>query len=301
MTRDRVAGFALFTAMGMAACATRPASTPAPAPIAPAASPPANLPAWMIGHWVREDRTGSETWVAAGPALLGVGFTTTAASTSWFEVLIIAEVDGVLTFTALPGGQEAVDFSLAESGPESVGFANPAHDHPQRVRYRRRGDALLAEIESARSGSEQWAWRRAEPAPAASSTASPAAPVEEADRRFAVDSATRGAEAWAAVFAADGVKWQRGRPRLVGPDAIRASMLRALSDPEVVFTWEPQTSALSPAGDLGFTVGRYRLVRRRAAAAPVEEGAGTYLTIWRRQADGAWQVVFDTGVPDPAS
>jgi ketosteroid isomerase-like protein len=297
MNRGSVVGFALFTAMGMAACATGPASTPVPAPIAPAAaSPPANLPTWMIGHWVREDGTGSETWVAAGPALLGVGFTTTDARTSWFEVLIITEVDGVLTYTALPGGQKAVDFAVADSGPESVGFANLAHDHPQRIRYRRRGDTLLAELESARGGSELWTWQRAEPAPAAS----PAASVNEADRRFAADSAARGAEAWAAVFAADGVKWQRGRPPLVGPDAIRESMQRAFSDPEVVFTWEPHTSALSPAGDLGFTAGRYRLVRR-SAGGPVEEGSGTYLTIWRRQADGTWQVVFDTGVSGPVS
>jgi ketosteroid isomerase-like protein len=242
----------------------------------------------MLGHWVREDGTGSETWMAAGPALLGIGFATTSAGTSWFEVLIISEVDGVLTYTGIPGGQQAVDFPLVETGAENILFANPAHDHPQRIRYQRHGEALSAEIDSTEHGSQSWTWKRAQ--------SSPAAVLEDADRRFAADSAARGADAWAVVFAPDGMLWRRGRPPIVGPEAIRESMQRAFSDPESLLAWEPYTSALSLAGDMGFTIGCYRRLRQRPASPPAQEGSGTYLTIWRRQADGSWRAVFDTGI-----
>jgi ketosteroid isomerase-like protein len=242
----------------------------------------------MVGHWVREDGTGSETWLAAGPALLGIGFTTTRAGTSWFEALIITEVDGVLTYTGIPGGRQAVDFPLVEIGAETILFANPAHDHPQRIRYQRRDGMLLAEIESTRAGSERWVWQRAELAPVVV--------LADADRGFAADSAARGADAWAAVFAADGVVWRRGGPPAVGPQAIRERMQRAFSDPEHLLAWEPHASGLSPAGDMGFTIGCYQLLRRKPATPPAREATGTYLTIWRRQADGSWQAVFDTGI-----
>jgi ketosteroid isomerase-like protein len=246
----------------------------------------------MLGHWVREDGAGSETWLAAGPGMLGIGFATTGAGTSWFEVLILDEVGGVLTYTGIPGGQRAVDFPMVESGPTSVVFANPAHDHPQRIRYQRRDDMLLAEVESALHGREQWAWKRAEPALATA--------LEEADSAFAADSATRGAEAWATAFAPDGVMWHRGRPPVVGPQAIRESMQRAFADPEILLAWEPVGGVLSPAGDMGFTIGCYQLLRRKPGSPQVREGSGTYVTIWRRHADGSWKAVFDTGIASPS-
>lgn len=242
----------------------------------------------MIGHWVRENGTGSETWMAAGPALLGIGFATTSAGTSWFEALIISEVDGVLTYTAIPGGQQAVDFPLVEAREESVFFANPAHDHPQRIRYERRAGALSAEIESTRHGSERWAWQRAE--------LGPAIVLEDADRLFAADSAARGADAWAEAFAPGGVIWRRGSPPIVGPEAIRESMQRLFSDPQRLLVWEPHTSALSPAGDMGFTLGCYQLLRQVPGSPSAQEGSGTYVTIWRRQVDGSWRAVFDTRI-----
>jgi ketosteroid isomerase-like protein len=269
----------------------------------PDALPAAGLPAWMIGHWVQEDGPSSETWVAAGAGLLGVGFATTSEETSWFEVQIMAELNDVLTFTAIPGGQYAVDFAQTENGAsgengengasgehgeDEIWFANPAHDFPQRIRYQRIGDTLLAEIYGSTQGREQRAWERAERQPAVA--------LEDADRRFATDSAARGADAWADAFAADGVLWRRGRPPTVGPDEIRDSMQRAFADAGSVLAWEPHTSVLSPAGDMGLTIGCYRMLRAQSGASPARAEIGTYVTIWRRASDGAWKAVFDTGM-----
>ncbi len=53
------------------------------------------------------------------------------------------------------------------------------------------------------------------------------------------------------------------------------------------------------ASDLGYTVGN-SVFRAKNAAGVLTERHGSYLTVWRKQRDGRWQVVFDTGSTLPA-
>jgi ketosteroid isomerase-like protein len=43
------------------------------------------------------------------------------------------------------------------------------------------------------------------------------------------------------------------------------------------------------------TVGRYAVVRRSARSDTLEHGR--YLTLWRKQPDGKWKILLDTGWP----
>jgi hypothetical protein len=52
--------------------------------------------------------------------------------------------------------------------------------------------------------------------------------------------------------------------------------------------WVPIASGKS--GELGFTVGKGAFTGAR----PEDGSRVTYVTIWRRQPDGAWKVLFDT-------
>jgi ketosteroid isomerase-like protein len=45
-------------------------------------------------------------------------------------------------------------------------------------------------------------------------------------------------------------------------------------------------------------VGRYE-ARRRDEKGGAAVHTGTFLTIWKKQVDGSWKVVLDTGVEDP--
>ena len=62
-------------------------------------------------------------------------------------------------------------------------------------------------------------------------------------------------------------------------------------------TWEPDVASSSETGDMGWTSGRYINHRKGSSGTIVQ--TGRYLTIWKRQANGAWRVDLDTGVPDP--
>jgi ketosteroid isomerase-like protein len=55
--------------------------------------------------------------------------------------------------------------------------------------------------------------------------------------------------------------------------------------------WAPIASG--KVGDLGFTVGKATFTGAR----PEDGWRSTYVTIWHRQPDGAWKVLFDTGRP----
>ena len=64
----------------------------------------------------------------------------------------------------------------------------------------------------------------------------------------------------------------------------------------VQIEWAPFASGLSPAGDLGYTVGTSRFTSPGAGGARVESHRGSYVSIWRRQPGGGWKVLFDTGI-----
>lgn len=90
------------------------------------------------------------------------------------------------------------------------------------------------------------------------------------DARFVNSRISRGraevAEAWAIFFKADGPKMR----------------------------WRPRTVAISADGGLAISRGPYRSVSVGEDGERVESW-GTFISTWRRNSEGAWQVLFDTG------
>jgi len=115
---------------------------------------------WLAGCW--ELRTGTrithEQWMAPlGGMMLGMSRTVIADAVREHETMRIAVVDGRVTYLAQPSGQAAAAFHAVTISDSTVVFANPAHDFPQRISYRRmaHGDSLLARIEGARAGTRR--------------------------------------------------------------------------------------------------------------------------------------------------
>jgi ketosteroid isomerase-like protein len=124
--------------------------------------------------------------------------------------------------------------------------------------------------------------------------------LKEADRQFAKEvaaatAADRG-RMWADWFSPDGRQIIPGQV-VEGTRSIADLMGPAFASEDFMLTWEPDLASASAAGDMGWTSGRYESRGSTGSGATMQ--AGRYLTIWRRQADGAWKVALDTGVPDP--
>ena len=59
-------------------------------------------------------------------------------------------------------------------------------------------------------------------------------------------------------------------------------------------SWEPIFADVSRSADLGYTIGKYKYVLTDTTGAE-RVSDGYYITIWKKQPDGQWKYVFDTG------
>lgn len=118
---------------------------------------------WLAGHWCTEPREGAltcETWSAMdGGVMHGAGTTRKAGQVRTNESMTILISESGMFFHAEPKNQAPADFRMAKFDPaaRSVTFEERSHDYPQRVRYWREGEALLAEI-SMLDGSKAVRW-----------------------------------------------------------------------------------------------------------------------------------------------
>ena len=111
---------------------------------------------WMSGCW--ELRAGArvthEQWMMPlASQMMGMSRTVARDTVREFESLRIELRNGVPTYVALPSGQKEALFASTVVSDSAVVFENPAHDFPQRIRYRRIGnDSLVARIEGTSNG-----------------------------------------------------------------------------------------------------------------------------------------------------
>jgi ketosteroid isomerase-like protein len=85
----------------------------------------------------------------------------------------------------------------------------------------------------------------------------------------------------------DGILLRPGRLPIVGADAI--DFLSQTNDTSYTLTWKPFAAEASSSGDLGFTYGVYSLML------PDTTLSGTYVSIWKKQPDGKWKFILDSG------
>ena len=100
-------------------------------------------------------------------------------------------------------------------------------------------------------------------------------------------------------FAAPDVAFIDTDPRKFrGPAAVLERM--GPDQPGVALTWSALFTDVSDDGTLGYNYGRYEY-RGPGPDGKERVGAGFFLTIWKRQPDGFWKYVMDTGTPDRPS
>ncbi len=110
----------------------------------------------------------------------------------------------------------------------------------------------------------------------------------EAERAFARTSEAKGIrEAFLTWLAPDAVVFR--------PGPVEGRPVYEKMDPAnpAVLTWEPEFAEIAASGELGYTTGPYRIRPRRDAE---PSGFGHYVSLWKKQADGAWRVFLDIGI-----
>jgi ketosteroid isomerase-like protein len=79
-----------------------------------------------------------------------------------------------------------------------------------------------------------------------------------------------------------------------GPEAVVKEWAEFFEPDGPTLTWAPTKGEVIGAGDLGYTIGK-SVLRRKGPDGKVTERHGEYVTVWKRQPDRSWKVIFDTG------
>jgi ketosteroid isomerase-like protein len=120
-------------------------------------------------------------------------------------------------------------------------------------------------------------------------------------------------DAIGAMVDAEGKFYQTGQEK-----GTRAAFLTYLADDSIVFRpgpvngkefwtkraengldliWEPTFAAMARSADLGYTTGPAKWKASKNETKPL--GYGYFVSIWKKQNDGAWKVALDTGTETP--
>jgi ketosteroid isomerase-like protein len=73
-----------------------------------------------------------------------------------------------------------------------------------------------------------------------------------------------------------------------------AELVKNIPDSLFTLKWEPLRAAISSSGDMGFTYGIYDRIPADTLNGKKTE-RGSYVTIWKKQADESWKLIFDAG------
>lgn len=119
------------------------------------------------------------------------------------------------------------------------------------------------------------------------------AEVFAAERAFARSMAERDLAAFARHVADDTLFFGGGQV-LRGKAAVLEGWKAFFAGPAAPFSWEPDQVEVLASGQLALSTGQVRNLKGEVIA--------RFNSIWQRQADGRWLVVFDKGSPpDPAT
>lgn len=226
--------------------------------------------AWLIGSWSGPD--SSVSWDDVEGAMYGISL-----RDDGFELAIVDDNNDAgqpvpIAMVAMSDGKNPMSLALTTATKDAIDFAGTGMT------------VHLAKAPHGMTGTYTHAPAGPVTVTLTAAPGTPAKDLEELDRKFDVDSAARGADAWVEIWAPDG---GMGEPRIEGADNIRDKVAKRAASGTL--RWKPTTSGVR--GNLGFTLGTWVFGEGKAH--------GSYCTIWRRQPDGAWKIAYDTGRTAP--
>ncbi len=123
----------------------------------------------------------------------------------------------------------------------------------------------------------------------------------QADREFNQDVQQSGLEGWVRWFSDRGVMFQGdSAPPALGAEPIRKAMAEEFALPGHTLTWQPDGARALDSGKNGLTWGRWQR-QFQGKDGKIMQLTGQYITVWRKQKDGSWRVVWDGGEAKPVA
>ena len=112
--------------------------------------------------------------------------------------------------------------------------------------------------------------------------------VRRTEIAFAKTMADRDPAAFASFLAKETIFMSNGRVSR-GASEVTERWKRFFEGPQAPFSWEPEQVAVLDSGTLAMTSGPVR--------DPSRKRIGTFNSVWRREPNGSWKIVLDSGCP----
>jgi len=131
----------------------------------------------------------------------------------------------------------------------------------------------------------------------------PKADVKEilkADKEFSDMCMDKGMpEAFVHFAADDVVKLQPQDHPVMNKPELEQMFAEHASDGILRFEWKPVKADIAASGDLGYTFGNWTIFVKGDATTKDTTIYGNYVSIWKKQKDGSWKYVLDSGNATP--
>lgn len=139
----------------------------------------------------------------------------------------------------------------------------------------------------------------AEPPEQPDTRAEDAAAIHATVEEWSASAQAKDAETFASFYAADAVLMLEDAPDMSGVAAIREGIDGMMQDPNFALSFAADNVVVARSGDLAYETGSYTMTTSDETQKPATEN-GHYVVVWQKQSDGAWKVVLDVPVSDPA-
>jgi ketosteroid isomerase-like protein len=96
-----------------------------------------------------------------------------------------------------------------------------------------------------------------------------------------------------AFFDNEGSMLPSNAPIATGKDALTKLIGIAFATPDYTLSWHANKVGVARSGELGYTSGTYDFSMKDASGKTISD-KGKYLTVWKKEVDGTWKVLFDT-------
>ncbi len=116
--------------------------------------------------------------------------------------------------------------------------------------------------------------------------------IREADAAWSKAAAAKDVEAYVGFLAEDASVFPPNEPMQTGREAIGKSASEMMASPGLALSWQASKVEVSRGGDLAYSTGTYEVTMNDPKGKPVTD-RGKYVTVWKKQTDGAWKVVAD--------
>jgi len=117
--------------------------------------------------------------------------------------------------------------------------------------------------------------------------------INNVEAQWNQDYAAKDLNKISAHYAEDAVLMITGMTSVNGKDAIRNALQQMVADPAMSLSFKASKVEVAKSGDLGYTQGSYTLTVTNPATHKVVNDHGSYVTTYRKQANGGWKAVSD--------